>query len=72
MSGHPSMPSQTTDLLATGPTDHGLLDRATTTGPGRDPASPLRMAMRRFRRHRLAVPGSSSSCCSSSWRSSRR
>jgi peptide/nickel transport system permease protein len=53
------MPSQTTDLLSDGPVaDHGLLagidDDGTTSAA---PVSPLRMAMRRFRRHRLAVAG---------------
>ena len=59
MSGQPSMPSQTTDLLNDGPVaDHGLLagidDEGATSAA---PASPLRMAMRRFRRHRLALAG---------------
>ena len=59
MSGQPSMPSQTTDLLNDGPVaDHGLLagiDDEGATSAAR--ASPLRMAMRRFRRHRLALAG---------------
>jgi peptide/nickel transport system permease protein len=59
VSDQPAMPSETIDLLTDGPlSDLGLMD-----GPEDDgatsvaPASPWRMAMRRFRRHRLAVLG---------------
>ncbi|HEU4999494.1 MAG TPA: oligopeptide ABC transporter permease [Lapillicoccus sp.] len=57
MTDRPSLPSTTTDLLATGPTDVDLLDRADDGATSTTPLSPLRLALRRFRKHRLAVTG---------------
>ncbi|MDQ6895270.1 MAG: ABC transporter permease [Actinomycetota bacterium] len=59
MSTQPAMPSQTSDLLGDGPvSDLGFADAPEGDGATSvAPASPWRMAMRRFRRHRLAVLG---------------